>query len=147
MGFSRRQFITAGAAAATAGCIPVRPLGFLVGTAGASMPIVGESSRSLFASSANFRPHIGTFFTVLTPHRPSVVTLTHVDDFRLPGTVAARRLKTPGAGFTLLFDGSQSGSFPQGTYSVRHPKIGTFDLFLAPVGRGTDVQAVINRLH
>jgi hypothetical protein len=146
MAVSRRKFITAGAAAATAGCIPVRPLGFLVGTADASTGL-GMSSGSLFSSSDNFRPHIGSSFSVATPQRSSVLTLTSVDDFRLPGTVAARRLKTPGAGFTLLFDGSKFDSFPQGTYTVRHAKIGTFDIFLAPVGMDTDVQAVINRLH
>jgi hypothetical protein len=146
MAVSRRSFMLTGAATAIAGLIPVRPLGFLLGTAEAT-PIVG-SSRSLFASSGNFRPHIGTFFIVKTgATKSSALTLTKVEDFRLPGTIAARRLKTSGAGFTLLFDGSQAEAFPQGTYSVRHAKIGTFDLFLAPVGRGTDVQAVINRIR
>jgi hypothetical protein len=145
MAVSRRRFIQTGAAAAIAGCIPLQPFGFLGGRADAYT--VG-GSRSIFDSSANFRPHIGSEFVVdRGAGRASVLTLTAVDDFRLPGTIAARRLKTPGAGFTLLFDGSRARRFAQSTYSVHHAAIGTFDIFLAPVGMSTDVQAVINRLH
>ena len=146
MAVSRRRFIQTGAAAAIAGCVPVHPFGFLLGRADALSVLGGP--RSLFDSSENFRPHIGSGFVAdRGGGRTSVLTLTAVDDYRLPGTIAARRLKTPGAGFTLLFDGSRARRFSQNTYSVRHAAIGTFDIFLAPVGIGTDVQAVINRLH
>jgi hypothetical protein len=149
MAVSRRRFIQTGAAAVIAGCVPVQPFGFLVGRADALTALTALGGpRSIFDSSANFRPHIGAPFVAdRGGGRTSVLLLKAVDDFRLPGTVAARRLKTPGAGFTLLFDGSRAQRFTQSTYSVRNAALGTFDIFLTPVGMSTDVQAVINRLH
>jgi len=50
--------------------------------------------------------------------------------------------------FALLFRGPTEPLLPQKIYTLTHPKIGTFQLFLVPVGRharGTSYEAVFNR--
>jgi hypothetical protein len=49
--------------------------------------------------------------------------------------------------FSLLFSGPAAESLPQGTYRVWHPELGTFELFLVPVGpfeEGGRFEAVFN---
>jgi hypothetical protein len=50
--------------------------------------------------------------------------------------------------FALLFRGPQNPFLPQMTYHLEHEKLGEFDLFLVPVGRGQNgfqYEAVFNR--
>jgi hypothetical protein len=44
--------------------------------------------------------------------------------------------------FGLIFSGAQ---LEQGIHELRHPQLGSFELFIAPVGAATDRQAVIDR--
>ena len=51
--------------------------------------------------------------------------------------------------FALLFDGPADPVLGQGTYAVEHPALGTFALFVVPIGRDADrtsYEAVFNRL-
>jgi hypothetical protein len=51
--------------------------------------------------------------------------------------------------FSLLFRGDPGRIHPQQVYPMEHDAIGTFDLFLVPVGRdhaGTSYEAIFNRL-
>jgi hypothetical protein len=51
--------------------------------------------------------------------------------------------------FSLTFETLGPGSFAQGTYPLQHPSLGSFQLFLVPVGqgpRGFLLEAVVNRL-
>jgi hypothetical protein len=51
--------------------------------------------------------------------------------------------------FALLFHGPPAPILPQRTYSLSHPALGAFDLFLVPIGRDgerTQYEAVFNRL-
>jgi hypothetical protein len=43
-------------------------------------------------------------------------------------------VKTTGEQFSLMFSGFASSSFPQDTYRVSARGVGTFDLFIVPVG-------------
>jgi hypothetical protein len=36
--------------------------------------------------------------------------------------------------FSLIFRSSHSGHRPQGTYRLKHPQLGSFELFLVPIG-------------
>ncbi len=51
--------------------------------------------------------------------------------------------------FSLLFHGPAERFIQQGTYKLRHEKLGEFDLFLVPVGNnngGFQYEAIFNRL-
>lgn len=57
------------------------------------------------------------------------------------------RQRTGWESFSLIFAGPDE-SLPQGTYSVTHDALGSFDLFLVPVlveGAGVRYEAVFNR--
>lgn len=43
----------------------------------------------------------------------------------------------PRARFALVFAASDERATEQGTYRLRHPLIGTFDIFLVPIATGT----------
>ncbi|MEK6409225.1 MAG: hypothetical protein AABN34_20055 [Acidobacteriota bacterium] len=52
--------------------------------------------------------------------------------------------------FAILFRGPRDTLLAQGTYLLEHDAIGSFDLFLVPVGmddQGIDYEAVFNRLR
>lgn len=147
---SRRHFVGAAAAMLVAAGLPL-PAGVLFAGEAAAAPArpgPGGSSTvpgDVFASSANFAPCLHTVFRVKVGPRVTDLVLTEVKDLPVPRTRAGRR---PDARFSLLFDGSSAPAFAQGTYPVRHPKLGGFDLFLVPVGMsGSDYQAIVNRVH
>lgn len=88
---------------------------------------------------ATYTPLVGTDFRV---HVPGEKTL------RLK-LIEARALKGPGDAFSLLFRGRRQADVKSGTYRIEHRTIGSFDLFVNPVGRGVkglDLEAVINRI-
>ena len=52
--------------------------------------------------------------------------------------------------FFLVFRGPLTPHFPQGIYTLEHEKLGTFDLFIVPLGpdsAGMTYQVVFNRLR
>jgi hypothetical protein len=51
--------------------------------------------------------------------------------------------------FSILFRGPGNFILPQKTYRMEHDRIGPFDLFIVPIGRGENesyYEAVFNRL-
>ena len=63
--------------------------------------------------------------------------------------VEARALRGPGDSFSLIFRGDRQVDVEGGLYRVEHRKLGAFDLFVNPVGRGVkglNLEAVINRI-
>ncbi|HXF09835.1 MAG TPA: hypothetical protein VN625_03555 [Desulfuromonadaceae bacterium] len=49
--------------------------------------------------------------------------------------------------FTLLFHGPNQYRYPQGIYRVSHPKLGSLEIFLVPLGpdeKGMQLEAVFN---
>ena len=54
-----------------------------------------------------------------------------------------------GDSFSLLFRGRRTSGVESGVYRIEHPRMGSFELFLSPVGRGVkglNLEAVINRI-
>jgi hypothetical protein len=111
---------------------------------GATAPVTGvdELSRIAFAEA------VGSDFTVTVGAlQTSTVKLRSVTDLALPAGAPA---PAPGKeGFALLFTCPSKQGFTQGTYTLGHPTLGGFPLFLVPVGpvgSSTTYEAVINRL-
>jgi uncharacterized protein DUF6916 len=93
---------------------------------------------------ATFARLVGTAFRVSTaPGRAAAIKLLSVRPLTAHGTTPT------GEGFSLIFSGSRSDVFGQDNYTVDHSKLGTFAMFIVPVGLpGSDqrYEAVFNRL-
>lgn len=76
-----------------------------------------------------FQPHMGdTFRLHLDAPPPLDVVLTEASE--LPVSSPQR----PRAPFSIVFRGPPTVVLPQRIYAVEHPGIGTFELFLVPIG-------------
>ncbi|MDT7549250.1 MAG: hypothetical protein QOE84_1644, partial [Actinomycetota bacterium] len=109
----------------------------------ATAPLSGLvlSPDAAFASTtlcrASFTPHRGKRFRLATPAAAGVLTLVAIED--LPNASPGHNRR-----FSLIFRPT-SGPLPsQGTWVLKHPALGTFSVFLVPVGRNGDLQAVFN---
>lgn len=148
MNLSRRDILKGAAATLLTGAasMAITPkLGASTGRGtGATTPVTGvdELPRMAFSGAVgtDFDVHVGALET-------STLRLQSVSDLVLPVGAPA---PAPGKeGFSLLFTGPSKSSFPQGTYTIDHSKLGSFALFLVPLGpKGstTSYEAVINRL-
>lgn len=78
------------------------------------------------------------------------VQIGDTDSLELELVEATDRRSTPGQErFSVLFRGPRDVLLQQALYKVEHEKLGTFDLFLVPVGmddEGVSYEAVFNRL-
>jgi len=64
--------------------------------------------------------------------------------------VSETRAHAHNEAFSIVFRGPRETFLPQNTYRLHHDEIGTFDLFIVPIGqdqRGFYYQAVFNRLR
>src|SRR4051812_5107971 len=137
---TRGGLIKAGAAAA-----------LVVGAGGAGRALAGVDASSLEGPGigkpqrgaahlrrATYLPLVGTQFRVhAAGQRALRVKLIEV-----------RPLRSPGDAFSLLLRGTRA-NVEGGTYRIDHPRLGRFDLFVNPVGRGVkglDLEAVVNRI-
>jgi hypothetical protein len=91
----------------------------------------------------DFSPHLNTAFEIQTPDGKTLpVTLVEVlvgADAPPPGLKGrdGQDLKArEGGGFMLQFVSPDSSRLTQGTYPVKHPKLGTLEIFLVPNGPG-----------
>lgn len=157
MSISRRKFIQASAVALAVAGAPI---------AGANLAFGQEASRGVspiigagdipFASQQDpvftftrdtFAPYVNSSFEVLSADgRRANFTLTAVDEFQAKGKLGALeagRTKT----YSLFFTGGKR-ILPSGSYTLNHPALGTFTLFINPiVSRSTQIyQAVISHL-
>jgi hypothetical protein len=77
-------------------------------------------------SAAMFRSHLNTSFRVRVrqdAHRHLILA-------RVADGPACKDIEQ----FSLLFHGPADADLLHGTYAVRHPELGAFDLFIAPIG-------------
>jgi hypothetical protein len=99
---------------------------------------------------ATFSAQLHTVFRFHLPSMPVVeVELVEVAEPSPPGERQARAAARQER-FSLLFRGPPESVLPQWNYSIQHDQLGTFDLFLVPVGRekeGVLYEAVFNRLR
>jgi hypothetical protein len=140
---SRTRLLKLGAAAALGiGALPaVRAATSGGGAAGAvtperkSRPVDGPRHLRL----ATYRPLVGDTFRIRRPGaRPLSVKL-----------VSAEPLPGEGETFSLIFRGHRGAKLDQSTYTFEHARLGSYPLFLVPVGpgvRGQDLQVIVNRL-
>ena len=99
------------------------------------------------ASSATFQPHVGERFQ-LTPQEgePLEAVLSSCEEtpFGSPEEWAERVERVP---FSLMFHVESAHTAEQQIFSLRHPELGEFELFLVPLGadeQGMRYQAVIS---
>ncbi len=102
-------------------------------------------------SLATFQPLVGQRFRIrLAPE--SVVELELVDVSDLAPAASERRRPGSSVGayeaFSLIFLGPNAQRLSQGVYPFEHDQLGTFSLFIVPVGAdeaGTQYEALFNR--
>ncbi len=146
MGFTRREMLGRGALLAAAATMPAAALGEQTGkneATAATKPL----TRALFESL------VGSSFDVTTNASHQYLTLLKVEDLpKLVEASSALYAVTPPAatvqttGFVLQFSGG-SKLLKQGTYPFKHESIGTFPMFIVPVGsRQMLYTAVFNQI-
>jgi hypothetical protein len=140
--FSRRHFLAVAGALGAAGLAP--GLLRLIPVAGATP--AGWSPEVTDLALARFTPHVGSDFMVRTAARHSErVTLLEATA-REPHSADRPGLR--GESFSLIFAGGGAKTFDDGSFTVTHPAMGAFPLFLVPVGQGSQTQryqAVVDR--
>ena len=140
MSISRRIFIKAGALAAIAAGIAVKPA-VLALAQGQIAPVADPLSNY---TQATFEQYVNSIFT-LRRFVTLEVVLEKVEDTLSPKVSRAGGRES----FTLHFRGGGQ-ALRQDTYVVDHPALGTFSLFLVPSGADENgaqgYVAVINRL-
>ena len=154
MGTSRRSFLITGTVAAASSALFAR-FGKLR-SARAQTPEVefrpGSDPLSFYRMAA-FTPYIGTTFSILFGEITLGLQLVRVTNLRrvtfspdedhYSGWVDTR-----GECFSLSFCNSDQASLPQETYTMTHDALGTFDLFIVPMGSqangDTNYEAIIN---
>ena len=109
----------------------------------------GPSTAGGDLTRSHFAPHVNSTFQVqLGALQHAVVRLLDVADLPVAGGSAAPAVDRERQ-FSLIFRGPLEQPFTQNTYHVEHPRMGTFALFLVPVGEAADgrhYQAIFNRI-
>jgi hypothetical protein len=77
----------------------------------------------------DFAPHLNAAFEMQTPAGAVPLKLVHAD-----GGSDAMKGGREGGSFSLEFVAPQGRWLPQGIYPVKHPTLGTLDIFLVPSG-------------
>lgn len=142
MPISRRIFMKASTLAAIAAGIWLKPA--LLAWAQEPTVKLPLSDPLSNYTQATFTQYVDSIFTLLGRTKVEL-TLTKVTD-----TLPAKASRSGGReSFTLNFRGG-GVAFPQNTYVLEHPALGTFNLFLVPTGSDENgaqgYVAVINRL-
>ena len=100
----------------------------------------GLTNRPGELTLADFSPQLGTWFDI---HAGGTGRLRLLE--ASPSTVTGQNgARYTGEAFSLLFGGAPAN----GTVTLSHPALGSFPLFVSPVGRDTNgphVEAVVNR--
>jgi hypothetical protein len=139
--FSRRQFMVAAGALAAIGLTPGRALAGPL-----DLPGILAASKTSDLALSRFAPYVGSSFLLRTgTMRAERVTLAEATA-RTPRP--ADRAGLAGESFSLVFAGTGAKAFNHGTFTLVHPALGTFPLFLVAVDQGRQArhyQAVVDR--
>lgn len=136
---TRRGLVKAGAAAALV--VGAGSTADALGAQGglAASGIGKPRDGAAFLRYATYEPLVGTSFRVLRPDGGTLrMTLMQV-----------QLLPSRGEAFSLLFQARRRVAVEGRLYRMEHPALGSFELFINPVGRGVkavDLEAVINRI-
>jgi hypothetical protein len=144
---SRRKFLKAGMLAALFSAVPLKSVLSQSwkdrdgNPNDGSAPGLQNNDPLAAYTKAAFVSYLNSIFQLRTGFSVIAVTLLKVDDLTAP---------KGGECFSLLFRGGGGPALPQDTYTVDHPALGTFKLFLVPVGTDDNgaqgYLATINRL-
>jgi hypothetical protein len=127
--FSRRQVIGAAGALAT--------VGFTSGIFGFRLATVGALAGTADLSLAGFTRNVGSEFVVTTAAGQQRVTL---EEATAAKAHPHERKDLRGDAFSLVFAGGDAKAFGDGIFTVTHPTMGAFSLFLVKVERGVQAQ-------
>lgn len=136
-GLTRSALLKAGGAAAVSFGVPA-----VARAAG------GAKDPLFYLREATYTPHLNSTFRLDHPHGPITVELVEITNLVRPN----KRRRKAAAGeeaFSLLFETTKGEPILQGNYTLHHGKIGSFPLFLVPVGRGVRghfVEGLVNRM-
>ena len=120
-----RRSLLRGAATVAVG-VPVVS-GLEIGGATAATPL----TRSAFDAGK------GKAFRVSGHGGSTLVRLVTIEDLPYSSKGDQRR-------FSLIFRTTHGRKPHTGTWTFRHPSMGTFRMFVSPIGQGSDLQAVFN---
>lgn len=123
MSMTRGEFLRSAAVGAGAALTGLTGLGSTKASAGDERR--GSVGRMLKKN--EFAPHIGSTFRILDRNSPTQLEakLTEVEDRNSSGALEQ---------FSILFQGPPEPILPQQIYDIQHPTMGSFELFLVPIG-------------
>jgi hypothetical protein len=121
----RRDFVIG--SLATAG-------GLLCGCLRAGGPSTASPRPPASLNREAFAAQVGTRFRFL-PQRAKPIEMELVETRKLPLRSPELARVAPREPFALLFRAPDGAALRQGTYPVRHSRMGRFALFIVPVGR------------
>jgi hypothetical protein len=95
------------------------------------------TTRSTQLRQSEFDNLVGQTFVARGGATRTSITLTSVTPLTMKGLPPNQnpKIKTTGEQYSLDFTGPTSSAFPQGTYTLSTPSLGSFGLFLVPVGQ------------
>ena len=150
MKISRRKFfLNTGVAALTA--VVVYPAQNIFGQSLKTerfFPVPPETTNDAlnYLRREHFEPFVNTFFQFQPAEGRSFDLQLLAVENSTRG--ANEKQGFAGESFSLLFEGSKRSKVPQEIYQINHDSLGTFSLFIAPVGlRGNRYEAIINRIN
>jgi hypothetical protein len=149
MATSRRELLFSGAAAVLSYCLPGGAEAVEKSSAGTLRREAAAKAALLeadpFLTRSVLSGQLRTPFTVEGQRKGMALSLIDVAD--LPSAVSAGTVGSD-LSFAATWSGPASAPLPQQTYRLSHPQLGTFSVFLVPVGRAARVrryEAVFNR--
>ena len=146
---SRRNFMKLGALALVGGFALTAAASILGQEKNRLFPIPPAATQdaAYYFDQKNFEPLVDSDFQIGDSNnlRSATVRLVEVVDNKRDENA---QLGMIGASFTLIFESRSRKPLPEQIYSISHPALGEFSLFVSTVGRsGKRYQAVINRIN
>lgn len=146
MSISRRRFAQTAGLAIAGTSLAVSPVKLFAQSLGSATGLSAEAGADILMNmtSEAFLPYVGTIFQ---PANGAQRISLQLIEILTKAFEENRLLGVTGESFSLVFRTLGKKALPQGIHTFEHPSLGTFSLFISPVGRsGSRFQAVINHL-
>lgn len=147
MGISRRTFLKTGVLASVAVGIPGEVFGSVTDTT--HQAVASHSVDCPQLTQEMFSKHLNSMFSVHSPtSQVAEVQLVQVIDL-IKASDGKHQVNSDHDCFAVVFRGPHSVPLNQNTYTVQHPAMGDFKLFLVPgktSAKGISYEALFNRL-
>ncbi|HKC63972.1 MAG TPA: hypothetical protein VKB86_10060 [Pyrinomonadaceae bacterium] len=138
MKLSRRKFVKAGIIAAA--CAPLLPVRRALAQEAGTNDVQEQSSSIVqqlgYYNESSFEPYLNTRFRVyLSPSNTRSLELTNVSNYPTSLSQLSSLSASPNDDcFSLLFQIPPGKPFTQDTYLIKHDALGTFYMFVVPIG-------------